>query len=72
MDGRALQDTAPNTLRGPRAHPGLGEFSRASCVFLQMCPILCFPADVSLGYSLLINTDENTEAVLEKGGGFPV
>lgn len=31
---------------------------------------LCFPADVSLGYLLPINTDKNTEPLLEKGGGF--
>lgn len=31
--------------------------------------ILCFPADVSLGYLLPINTDKSTETVLEKGGG---
>lgn len=58
--GQALWDTAPTQTKA------LGAMGR-SWAWSIFQGILCFPADVSLGYSLPINTDENTEPVLEKG-----
>lgn len=61
MGGWALWDTAPT-------HAGMG--GHGQILALEHFPgHPVFPADVSLGYSLPINSDKNTEPVLEKGGG---